>query len=317
MTLLVGTDEAGYGPNLGPLTIGGSVWRCPGPDIDLYQSLKKVIARRPHSKKIQIADSKAVYSSANGLENLERNVLALVQIVHGCLPDSWNGLAEMLGFSQSLKQTLGLFQSDDLALPVESDPISIGRLAERAGTEFQRQGIELLSIQVCTIFPDEFNGGVKFYENKASFLSAMTMKWVGQLMELESGDGEDCRIGCDKHGGRSHYAGLINQFLTDQLVQVVHEGRDSSRYRWTDGDRLRDIAFSARGESFLPTALASMAAKYVRQLAMTVWNKFWCERIPDLQPTQGYPSDAQRFKSQIGATLKQLDVAEHKIWRSR
>ena len=29
MTYLIGTDEAGYGPNLGPLVISATVWRVP------------------------------------------------------------------------------------------------------------------------------------------------------------------------------------------------------------------------------------------------------------------------------------------------
>ena len=33
MTLVIGIDEAGYGPNLGPLVIGGSSWQ-----IDQLQS---------------------------------------------------------------------------------------------------------------------------------------------------------------------------------------------------------------------------------------------------------------------------------------
>ena len=29
MSYLIGTDEAGYGPNLGPLVISASVWHVP------------------------------------------------------------------------------------------------------------------------------------------------------------------------------------------------------------------------------------------------------------------------------------------------
>ncbi|MFM8709140.1 MAG: hypothetical protein ACKOHK_13950, partial [Planctomycetia bacterium] len=30
MTLLIGTDEAGYGPNLGPLVVAATAWRIAG-----------------------------------------------------------------------------------------------------------------------------------------------------------------------------------------------------------------------------------------------------------------------------------------------
>lgn len=317
MALLAGTDEAGYGPNLGPLTIGGTVWRCSETDTDLYRTLKKVVSKKAIPKKIQIADSKTVYSATNGLENLERNVLALVQIVHGRLPESFDDLAGMLGFAVSLEEASRPFQHPELALPIASDPIEIGRLAEQAATEMQRQKVELVAVHVCAIFPDEFNSGIERYGNKASFLSAMTMKCVRHLMKFECDAGEDCLIGCDKHGGRGHYAGLINQFLTDQLVQVIQEGRSNSRYQWTEGDRRRDISFSVGGESFVPTALASMAAKYVRQLAMTAWNQFWCTRIPELQPTQGYPMDAKRFRDQIRTELERIELPEREYWRCR
>ena len=46
MGYLIGTDEAGYGPNLGPLVISASVWHVPRinslPDLarlDLYEQL--------------------------------------------------------------------------------------------------------------------------------------------------------------------------------------------------------------------------------------------------------------------------------------
>ena len=46
MSFLLGTDEAGYGPNLGPLLISASVWEVPsGVRGDhLYQRLQTVIA---------------------------------------------------------------------------------------------------------------------------------------------------------------------------------------------------------------------------------------------------------------------------------
>ena len=41
----IGTDEAGYGPNLGPLIVSSTIWQVPDETIgeDLYSRLRKVI----------------------------------------------------------------------------------------------------------------------------------------------------------------------------------------------------------------------------------------------------------------------------------
>jgi hypothetical protein len=72
-----------------------------------------------------------------------------------------------------------------------------------------------------------------------------------------------------------------------------------------------------QGERFLPTALASMTAKYLRELSMRAFNEFWCSRIPDLRPTAGYPKDAHRFRKAIAATQKELKIDDRTLWRNR
>ena len=62
-----------------------------------------------------------------------------------------------------------------------------------------------------------------------------------------------------------------------------------------------EIAFQAKGESHMPTALASMASKYLRELAMHGFNDFWGRHVAGLRPTAGYPVDALRFKAEIAA----------------
>jgi hypothetical protein len=46
MAYLIGTDEAGYGPNLGPLVISGSVWQVDDGvrSEDLYGLLEGAVA---------------------------------------------------------------------------------------------------------------------------------------------------------------------------------------------------------------------------------------------------------------------------------
>ena len=72
MPYLLGTDEAGYGPNLGPLLISASVWEVPdGVQGDgLYERLQAVIKPAPgraastNGRQLIIGDSKASISQA-------------------------------------------------------------------------------------------------------------------------------------------------------------------------------------------------------------------------------------------------------------
>ena len=55
--------------------------------------------------------------------------------------------------------------------------------------------------------------------------------------------------------------------------------------------------FRTKGEEFLPTALASMTAKYLRELSMRAFNEFWCARVTGLRPTAGYPMDVAEVQA--------------------
>jgi len=58
-----------------------------------------------------------------------------------------------------------------------------------------------------------------------------------------------------------------------------------------------------------------MASKYLREMAMRAFNQFWCDRVPGLQPTAGYPQDAKRFRADIAETQKRLHIEDRILWR--
>ena len=56
------------------------------------------------------------------------------------------------------------------------------------------------------------------------------------------------------------------------------------------------ISFQTESETVhMPIALASMIAKYVRELAMIRFNTYWQAKMPELKPTAGYVTDARRW----------------------
>jgi ribonuclease HII len=82
MAWRVGIDEAGYGPNLGPLVMSAVV--CGVPEEHAQASLWKVLktaVRKSGGRgaaKLPVDDSKKIYSTARGLADLERSVLAIL-----------------------------------------------------------------------------------------------------------------------------------------------------------------------------------------------------------------------------------------------
>ena len=70
-------------------------------------------------------------------------------------------------------------------------------------------------------------------------------------------------------------------------------------------------------ESHFPVALASMYCKYVRELFLELFNKYWQERLPGLRPTAGYPRDARRFLKDIDRVKVSLRISDEMLVRNR
>ena len=77
MTLLLGTDEAGYGPNLGPLVVAASAWRVVEGGDDGADRLARAGAEIGATARLgqpPWADSKQLYKPGGGLVAIERGV---------------------------------------------------------------------------------------------------------------------------------------------------------------------------------------------------------------------------------------------------
>lgn len=114
--LVIGVDEAGYGPNLGPLVIAASAWEIPN-NLD-EQAFCKKIAKRFHVAPfaqgclhIPLGDSKQLYSSSSGLTTLETGLLALTKISSGNLPET------LCQFLRNHVQVLSTCDPDETNLP--------------------------------------------------------------------------------------------------------------------------------------------------------------------------------------------------------
>ncbi|MGI9517339.1 MAG: hypothetical protein ACR2NP_09850 [Pirellulaceae bacterium] len=322
MPFIIGTDEAGYGPNLGPLVIGGTLWQVPDSQIDLYDALADVIARPEDidrdDDRIPVGDSKSLYQRSAGIRNLERSALTLISATHEPPEHLLDLFAQIANTTQPQLAAQHTYCWDQVDVPLACNPDDFLENADKIRAQFSREPTCCHSIAAEVVFPDDFNRGLEDCGNKASLLTSKTCSVIRQLLDsLPEDQDKSITVLCDKHGGRGCYAGILQEEMTDSFIRVMHESREESCYRWTDDQGDFEMRFIARGERYLPIALASVVAKYLRELSMEAWNRFWQEHLPELVPTAGYPQDARRFKQDIGGLQAKLQVEDRVIWRAK
>ncbi len=328
MPYLIGTDEAGYGPNLGPLLISTTVWWVDGPSdgdgIDLYHRLGETIVAKPKDAgpgRLAVADSKVLYKPGKGLRNLERGLLTALALVDR-QPRDWHSIwAALDPHSADERRALpwhdgyGELDRHELDFPIDADQSELELLETAMRKTMESAGVHLVDIRSRAVFPERFNRLCDQSGGKGSVLSNLTLDLLAQAVEPLGRD--TIKIVCDKHGGRNKYGPLLEEHFPGHHIEVGEEGRYRSHYRFGPGDRRVEICFQAKGESWLPAALASMASKYLRELSMRALNDYWCSRIDGLKRTAGYPLDAKRFKAQIADLQNELGIDDRILWRNR
>ncbi len=327
MAFLIGTDEAGYGPNLGPLVVTATVWEVPDGLLegDLYCTLKECVTSVSPRKsrcssaeieqRIWIGDSKELYKPGGGLANLERGVLASLAICHGKVPSTWRQLLLAVDPSgEDVTRRLPWFEQFDESLPIDLQPDHLPVAAELMASGLDQVMIKLHEVRSVMVCADRFNELLESCGNKSHALSAVTLGLVAGLIDDLSGS---ILVRCDKHGGRNNYRALLQRWFPDHLMLVRHEGRQESRYLSGPSERPLEFRFTAKGDRHLPSALASMFSKYLREVAMRAFNTFWCGHLSELKPTAGYPLDAKRFKRDILSVQSQLGISDEILWRAR
>jgi len=137
----IGTDEAGYGPNLGPLVVTGTLWKTDDCADDLYQLLAPCVAdqppgrNNPDKQSIAIADSKVVYRSKS-IRHLEKSVLTTLSLVSGTVPKTLRELTRLVKADitdQFFEDVFWLAEADnaEVTLPIECSVDDIASAADR------------------------------------------------------------------------------------------------------------------------------------------------------------------------------------------
>ncbi len=308
MLLYAGIDEAGYGPMLGPLCVGLTVFRVrewePGrPAPDLWDRLAPAVVRTAKEAArggVPIGDSKRLKLSNQSatrhpLVHLERGVLGTLAAGredHRCCCDD-SELHRAIGSSLG---DAPWYSGQPVPLPCGNDAGMLRIDAAQVAAAMARAGVELVAARVSVFDESRFNGLLAERRSKAAVVEAALEEHLRAARALVQ-DGESLRIVADRQSGRTRYGGVLGRVF-DEVLPEEESGR-ASRYR-VDG-RHGVILHSEAEDAHLPVALASMAAKLVRELAMIRFNRYWSARVAELKPTAGYVQDARRWLNDVGS----------------
>ena len=129
---------------------------------------------------------------------------------------------------------------------------------------------------------------------------------------------ESPRVVVDRQGGLMRYQPLLASKFHEGTITTVAETPEISRYRIQRNQKTLHIGFETQADArHLPVALASMAAKTVRELLMNRLNSFFTQRLPELKPTAGYVQDGRRWVAEIGDLPERLGIPRRDLVRDR
>lgn len=335
MLRIIATDEAGYGPKLGPLIITATVWEMVEGN-DVVQSgatgASEVAAdrfavfdggfRSADGRQLPIGDSKQLFrrGTQSGLDSLEQAVAVFTRLAapHVRLETLDDLLACIAPWDRS---SVGQAPwNQDLSWPFPQSS-QVGRdtsaWVEHIDKVLAKASIRCVAVVARVLEVGPFNALCAKAGNKATVLSETTVGLVRTALASLS-PAPLTMVYSDRHGGRQRYAPILQQYFSDTLPEIISESSKQSRYRMQHAGHTIDWRFTVQGDRFLPVGLASMFAKYLRERMMERFNDFWrAEHGSSLMPTAGYPVDAVRFLDQIKPSVQRMRIPTAILIRDR
>jgi len=318
-----GIDEAGYGPMFGPLVVARSIFVLDRHDPvleppSLWTLLRSSVCKKPADKKKRLAvnDSKLLYKPAWSLKHIERGVLSFLS-TSGVSAKNLNGLLENLAYdslSREIKLDWYLSPGGEPRIPLFLSPTQLQQSKERLNKAMFSNAVRLGDIKAALVFEDRFNQMVRSNRSKAACAWTFVS---GHLKSVWRQYGHHHPLAVvDRQGGRRNYKDLLASDFFPAELEILYENPQKSGYRLIHGTRQMHVLIQVGSEKqHLPVALASMAAKYLRELLMMRFQDFWSVQAPEVKPTYGYFGDGRRFLKEIRPLIDELKIDPEKLIR--
>lgn len=314
--LYAGIDEAGYGPTLGPLCVGATIFTAPGDAAApacLWKSLRSAVCRggaKADPRRIAVDDSKLLKrpgsfdpkSFAVSVERLERGVLAFMRAGGADHSDDDALITALRG--RPFRAPAWYAGHEPLALPAANDAGALRLASDRLARVCETKGVRVRALRCVVLSECVFNERYARAGSKAAVSGGVVGAMLSRLWAMLAAPGEDAEreafVAIDRQGGRTRYEAFLRRRLPGADIRVIEESAERSVYEaradGSEAPRRMRIQFQVECErTHLPVALASMTAKLARELMMRRFNAYWSARIAELKPTAGYATDARRW----------------------
>ena len=319
MAVLVGIDEAGFGPILGPLVVSSSTFSLPSRLVkaDLWQVLRKSVGKkRKHlAGRLLITDSKKAYSKAQGIKHLQRTVLACLRCLYK-QPESLTELLTMLS-PDSLErlQTYPWYkEADDYLISTEQADMAIASSVVK--NDLASNGIELLTVRSCCLDVAYYNKMMDNVKNKATVLFTATSQLIKTA--FDNFGSKELQIIIDRQGGRVRYRKNLQRMFPAMELKILRESTAHSSYELRTKSKKMRLHFVVEADDrFLPVSLASMLSKYVRELLVDNINRYFARFHTGLRPTAGYWKDGLRFIHDVKTNIPHIKFDTNQLIRCR
>lgn len=318
--VIVGIDEAGYGPILGPLVVSAAAFEVPRADWHrcLWESLTHSVSNGASARdgRIAIQDSKKLFHRKHGLAKLERSVLAVFGGANELPPDLARFLAAVAPDVIPQMKEYAWYRNSDLLLPYAADAGAIRIAAARFARDLAAKSVRQSGMWSEVLPEGHFNRLVGVTQNKASALFGLVLRLIHRAAAAHPD--RDIHFLVDKQGARDRYGPLLLRAFEDRQLRILSENDEESEYELQSRLTKWRIRFSQSGEAkYLPIALASMVSKYLRELFMERFNAYWRQHAADLVPTAGYYEDGMRFLKDIEPHARRLGIRREQLVRER
>lgn len=286
---IIGADENGLGPRLGPMTVTAVLAR-------VADGAERVVTTKPRGGlKRRLGDSKDLVAHGNcALGEAWTRALVERGAGHGdrpgAAPDDPRSLLEAVTLDPATvlsepcpKHVRGQCWSvEDEGFCSEEEMGDLLTLVRKDLKRLEARGVEIVGVRTVVACTKRLNEAVDRGESRFVVDLHAMERLILHFHELA---GEEISAECGKVGGFGQYGKVFGP-LAGRLHMVLEEGRARSAYRFPG---LGEIAFVRDGDaSNILVGMASLVGKYVRELLMGRIVRHYRRLDGDLPVVSGY-----------------------------